>query len=333
MFCRLLLIGLFMSMASLKLTMAAVGADLSAATGEASSESDFHCLKRSGYDFMVIQAWDGGYGWNTKIAANVKDAWKAGMSHVDVYVFMCPQCGSSASSVITTVVDGLKEQKVNYGMLWIDVEQCKDCWGSLGTNAEFVAEGVNTAISKGAKVGIYSSEYEWSITIGGFTGFSHLPQWYADWDGAESFSDHGYNFGGFKNPAMKQLADQGACTNVDVDYYPNSWKSTYTKLIEGKEHQSKIDVAALRKFYGLAHAVSEAAASSSSSSSSDSSQTVWIVCVVLAVVLIATLLLVAGVLLYRRHRLQRCTECVPPLVSAADPTPAEPAPYSLTESA
>jgi hypothetical protein len=62
-------------------------------------------------------------------------------------------------------------------------------------------------------------------------GFRY-PLWYADWDGEQSFSDGAYHFGGslsplgcthqlagWSSPAMKQYADSGPCTNVDVSWY------------------------------------------------------------------------------------------------------------------
>lgn len=57
-------------------------------------------------------------------------SWAAKMAHVDVYIFMCPQCSGNGSpeGVVETVVNNLHSQGVNYGMLWFDVEQCDGCW-------------------------------------------------------------------------------------------------------------------------------------------------------------------------------------------------------------
>ena len=77
-------------------------------------------------------------------------------------------------------------------------------------------------------VGVYSSEYEWSATVGSSCTMSQvggvdIPQWFADWDGIESFNDTTHNWGGWTTPAMKQFADGPAECNIDVDHdwYPD----------------------------------------------------------------------------------------------------------------
>jgi hypothetical protein len=41
-------------------------------------------LKNHGYSFAIIQAWEGGYQFTSNLNACVKQAWAAGMAHVDV---------------------------------------------------------------------------------------------------------------------------------------------------------------------------------------------------------------------------------------------------------
>lgn len=69
---------------------------------------------------------------NTDIGKCVDNAWHgrfsfmnrfdyvAGMAHVDVYAFMCPNCDGNypASSAIDTIVNYLHGHNVQYGMLW-----------------------------------------------------------------------------------------------------------------------------------------------------------------------------------------------------------------------
>jgi len=216
----------------LRIAEATVGLDISAGICQGMSSSTWSCLHGQGYDFAIIQTWEGGYDFNGHIATCVNDAWAAGFSHVDIYMFICPNCHDNypASSAVQSLANSLKSVglsgggtgKGRFGMLWFDVEQCSGCWNSAGDNANFVADGVNEANKLGFHVGVYSSEYEWGATVGGSTAFTSYPLWYANWDGQQSFGDFGGGFGGWKNPAMKQYADSGPCTSIDSDWYPSS---------------------------------------------------------------------------------------------------------------
>eukprot|EP01121_Diplochlamys_sp_Union-15-3_P006484 TRINITY_DN1697_c0_g1_i1.p1 TRINITY_DN1697_c0_g1~~TRINITY_DN1697_c0_g1_i1.p1 ORF type:complete len:222 (+),score=39.59 TRINITY_DN1697_c0_g1_i1:56-721(+) len=206
------------------LSLATLGVDMSQAQCASATLSDWQCIVKSGYTFAIIEAWDGGYGQNPNIASCVANAWAAGMNHVDVYVFICPNCGGNnpASSAISGLISSLSSQGVNYGMMWFDIEQCSGCWNDAASNVAFIQDGVNAAVNAGVHIGMYSSEYEWSQTVGGSTAFNSYPLWYAHYDNNPSFSDSGaYQFGGWSRPAIKQYYDQGPCgVSVDVDYYP-----------------------------------------------------------------------------------------------------------------
>jgi len=232
------------------LCRATIGADWSTQGGESIGLSQIQCLVSHGYSFAIIETWQGGLGWNTNIVNNANDAWQAGMAHVDVYVFMCPNCQGNGDPVgtISGIVDGLHSKGVKYGMLWFDVEQCSGCWSDASTNANYLARAVNQAISMGVHVGVYSSEYEWGATVGGYTGFSHLAEWYAHWDGVPSFSDGAYRYGGWTSPSIKQYIDSGACFSVDSDWYPSSefdsWRHNITSTA-----QKPVDMEDLHAFF------------------------------------------------------------------------------------
>eukprot|EP01102_Stenamoeba_stenopodia_P022969 TRINITY_DN9769_c0_g1_i1.p1 TRINITY_DN9769_c0_g1~~TRINITY_DN9769_c0_g1_i1.p1 ORF type:complete len:240 (-),score=52.70 TRINITY_DN9769_c0_g1_i1:95-772(-) len=202
-----------------------LGVDMSLAQCHTATKSDWECLVKEGYTFAIIEAWDGGYQFDDTIAQCVADAWAAGMAHVDVYAFLCPNCdgNSPSSSAVKTLVDKLKSANVKFGMLWFDVEQCSGCWNSASDNAQFLAEAVDEADNLGVKVGIYSSEYEWGATVGSYSGLTKYPLWYAHYDDSPSFNDSPYwHFGGWTTPAIKQYWDHGpsACAvSVDVNYY------------------------------------------------------------------------------------------------------------------
>jgi GH25 family lysozyme M1 (1,4-beta-N-acetylmuramidase) len=202
---------------------ATLGVDMSQQECAAMAESDWQCLVNSGYDFSIIQTFRGGYQFNNDILTCVNNAWNAGMSHVDVYMFMCPNCDGNnpPDQVVEKVIWNLGNMSVRYGMLWFDIEQCSGCWNDPESNAEWLTQAVNAAINLGVHVGIYSSDYEWGATVGTFAGFSSLPLWYAHYDDQPNFDDTwAFSFGGWTQPSIKQYFDSGPCSSVDVNWYP-----------------------------------------------------------------------------------------------------------------
>lgn len=99
----------------------------------------------------------------------------------DVYAFLCPNCGGNnpPSSAIQTIYNNLRAQGVNYGMLWFDIEQCDGCWNDFNSNIAFIQAAVNESVRLGMRIGLYSSEYEWTQTVGSScTAFKNYPLWY-----------------------------------------------------------------------------------------------------------------------------------------------------------
>jgi len=194
----------------------------------APSQSTWDCFKKTyGDSFAIVQAWDGGYQISSHVTTAVADAWNAGLAHVDVYAFMCPNCAGNSppNTAVSSLVNYLKSHNVKYGQMWFDVEQCTGCWGSCSDNWSFLTSAVKEAQDLGVSVGIYSSEYEWQQTVCDNTGLHTLPLWYASWDGVAGFNNPSYwSFGGWTSPAMKQYADSGDSScgySVDLDYYPS----------------------------------------------------------------------------------------------------------------
>jgi hypothetical protein len=210
---------------------AALGIDVSIFECPKLALSDWQCMANNGKSFAIIEVWNGGYQWDSSSADCVANAWAAGFAHVDVYAFLCPNCGGNnpCSSAMNQIVSNLRGQGINFGQLWIDVEQCDGCWNDADSNVAYIKDCVSTAQSLGVTVGIYSSYYEWQQTVGGQGGFSDLQLWvciprlwgvvcvgrwltllvvqYAHYDGNANFSDSwAYQFGGWAQPAMKQCA-------------------------------------------------------------------------------------------------------------------------------
>lgn len=160
----------------------------------------------------------------SNIASCVSTAYQAGFKYVDVYVYLCPECGGQnpPTSMANTLAS--LHLKVNY--VWLDVEPCGGgCWTNAAANVPYLHAAVSAFQANGFKVGIYSSEGSWGV-MGGSTAFSNLPLWYAHFDGVASFSDanEGFaTFGGWSStPVFKQyVGDTTLCgVGVDLDYTP-----------------------------------------------------------------------------------------------------------------
>lgn len=201
----------------------AFGVDMSSSISKTVTGDKWRCMHQQGnYSFAIIEGWQGGYGQNTGLAAAIAGAWSGGFSHVDVYAFMCSNCHNGPESA-KSLVEYLRSHNSKFGQIWLDVEQCQDCWSKdLSSNCEFVKSLAQQYESMGVKVGVYASEYEWSITVGSSCRMDSHPLWYADYDENPSFSGF-RSFGGWTHPAMKQFADHAgnSCgVSVDRNWYP-----------------------------------------------------------------------------------------------------------------
>ncbi|KAJ3447335.1 lysozyme protein [Anaeramoeba flamelloides] len=222
---KLLFVSLFVIFALLYIeTESTLGLDISTTDCGEITLDQWKCHVNEGKEFAIVEAFRGGYQIGEHLVECVANAWKAGMKHVDVYVFMCPNCrgNNPPETAVKTIVNYLSEHNVKYGMMWFDIELCTGCWNSASENAQWIKRAVDQAKSMGVNVGIYSSHYEWGATVGSYEGFKDLPQWYAHYDNNPSFSDSwAYQYGGWTKPSIKQYNDHSTnCyTNVDVDYY------------------------------------------------------------------------------------------------------------------
>jgi hypothetical protein len=146
------------------------------------------------------------------------------MQHVDVYAFMCPNCAGNGVGAVGTLVNYLATNNVNYGMIWLDIEQCQGCWsGDLSANCAWVGGLIQKYQSLGVHIGIYASPYEWSITVGSGCNYNQFPLWWADYNGDPSFG--GFSpFGGWSAPSIHQFADSAGNScgiSIDRNWYPS----------------------------------------------------------------------------------------------------------------
>ncbi|ELR21707.1 glycosyl hydrolase [Acanthamoeba castellanii str. Neff] len=171
--------------------------------------SAWSCLKQNGYSFGIVRAYLSIGQVDSVGPHTIYNAWAGGMSHVDVYMFPCPQCGKSAATQVQEAVQNLRNYNCQYGMFWFDIEGSQ-YWNDVASNRAWLTEAVNQALSMGQTVGIYTSQYQWSSIMGSWTGASRFPLWYAHYDNNPSFSDFS-PFGGWNQPAIKQYVATPSC--------------------------------------------------------------------------------------------------------------------------
>lgn len=199
------------------------GVDLSVFTGPISVDT-FSCMINDGVSFVIIEIFNGGYGFNQDAIQNAKNAWAAGMQGVGFYAFMCPNCGGNypASQPIQTIADNLGGYS-DWVRFWLDVEPCDGCWnGDLDSNLDYVSDLATAAVNTfgSDKVGLYTSQYSWSAVVGSGqrANINALPLWYAHWDGVMDMSDSwAYSFGGWSSGYLKQYTGDSTVCGVSVD--------------------------------------------------------------------------------------------------------------------
>ncbi len=95
--CFLVLgIGLISLYLLLPSATATLGVDLSTST----SATSFSCLKQSGYDFVIVRAYLSYGKPDSSASSSIANARSAGINIIDIYMFPCPKCASSASEQV-----------------------------------------------------------------------------------------------------------------------------------------------------------------------------------------------------------------------------------------
>ena len=202
--------------------------------GSVISTTDFECLQSEGFDFIITRAWHSYGAFDDTAVSNLQNAQAAGYSSsaTEVYMFPCADSAASAKNQMQTMIDSLSSANVNYGAVWLDIEENPDSgcsWADndIDTNCDIIIALGNTTAANGINIGVYSSYYEWgNVFFSDYTACSQPAQygwklWYADYDGEQNFDDF-EAFGGWSSPIMKQYyGDASECgLDVDLNYIP-----------------------------------------------------------------------------------------------------------------
>eukprot|EP00933_Yihiella_yeosuensis_P045094 TRINITY_DN4040_c0_g1_i1.p2 TRINITY_DN4040_c0_g1~~TRINITY_DN4040_c0_g1_i1.p2 ORF type:complete len:253 (-),score=20.39 TRINITY_DN4040_c0_g1_i1:87-845(-) len=183
------------------------------------SSTTLKCIRGKGYKFAIPRGYRSSGSLDPNVINNVKNAWSAGFSNVDTYIFPCPSCGNGSGQV-QALASYLRKYGAKTGMMWLDIEGTQ-YWGSQANNRKFFESMVAGARAAGVKIGIYSSASQWNAIMGSsYTYGKGYPLWYAHYDRSASFSDF-RSFGGWTRPAIKQyVGDTTACSaGVDLNVY------------------------------------------------------------------------------------------------------------------
>jgi len=196
-------------------SLAVTGVDISTLV----SEAEFRCMSTShGVRFVVPRGFQSGGRVDPAVVHNIRNAKAAGISRVDVYLFPCVHCGNPAGQA-RELVNAIKG--TGYGMVWLDIEIYQ--WSANHvSNRNFISALANGLKAEGARVGIYTSENNWSQIVGTeWDGVAEHDLWYAHYDGEANFGDF-RPFGGWKKPSIKQYrGTTSLCgAGVDLNWYP-----------------------------------------------------------------------------------------------------------------
>jgi len=174
----------------------------------------WQCLVGQNYTFAIVRCFQSTGNPDPNAPQTIQNAWDGQVKHVDVYMFPCGTCAASAATQVQAAISSVAGSK--YTRFWFDIEQA-NLWNSdVTTNQQWLTEGLQEAVSLGAKPGIYSSASQWQPIMGDFTGASKWPLWYAHYDANPSFSDF-TPFGGWTKPAMKQFGGNANVCGANVD--------------------------------------------------------------------------------------------------------------------
>ncbi|KAG9391127.1 Glycoside hydrolase, family 25 [Carpediemonas membranifera] len=186
------------------------------------SVADLECLKHNGYEFGIIQAQCSNGVYNSHVAQAFRNAKAAGIKYVDLYFF--PSKSHDAASQVRNTVNHLKADGLHSSstQMWIDIENTGLFFPSCSENVRFIREIVDNLRKEWpGKIGIYTSESQWSPITCNSKDFADMQLWWPRYDGVGTLTHNWRSFGGWSRPAIKQYHNtMSICgTQIDEDCY------------------------------------------------------------------------------------------------------------------
>ncbi|CAE7188006.1 unnamed protein product [Symbiodinium sp. KB8] len=210
--------------------LAAISSALAARGVDVSSHiqpSTWTCLAEEQYEYAIIRAHLGS-GGPDPVAPHSIYNWYSSLMYkkggrLGIYLFPNVPRGEPEAQIAETI-EYLKGYSITYSAerglhtfdrIWLDIEP--QAWSSdKAANAEFIAGLVKGCEEAGVQCGIYANWNSWAEIAGEWSGASHLPLWYPDYDGTESCS--GFRpFGGWGRADYKQWQGDDTICGAEVD--------------------------------------------------------------------------------------------------------------------
>ena len=121
------------------------------------------CFKRDGFDWVAPRAYRSTGIVDTVVCTTLKNAYTAGISMREAYMFPCPKCSKSAATQVAETINKLNS--CGYGVwtkrLWLDVENASLWKGNTTSNRTWYQQLVDACLSysgSGVTCGVYSSQ-------------------------------------------------------------------------------------------------------------------------------------------------------------------------------
>eukprot|EP01106_Pelomyxa_sp_JSP_P018482 TRINITY_DN852_c0_g1_i1.p1 TRINITY_DN852_c0_g1~~TRINITY_DN852_c0_g1_i1.p1 ORF type:complete len:214 (+),score=24.79 TRINITY_DN852_c0_g1_i1:118-759(+) len=184
------------------------------------SVSTWSCLKSDGYTFAIPRGYRSVGAVDANITSNIKNAWAAGMSHVDTYFFPCPTCSKSAATQVDELYDALLGLQV--GNWWLDIEGTQYWTTSFTSNQVWFNQWVTRVEYWKIPFGIYTHKSEWEAIFGpGWTGGAAYQLWWTQWTGSCTYTTGFLPFDGWTSAVLQQYKGDttiSACSaSVDLN--------------------------------------------------------------------------------------------------------------------